>query len=161
LAVRDARPDDVPCMVDMAAVKRDQYQEYSPVFWRPAAGAREAHRSFFEKIVASRDSICLVHDGGGVINGFIIGIVVSSPPVYNPGGKVCMIDDFVVSDPSLWSTVGVALRDETERRAAIVGAVLSVTVCGQRDKAKRQVLLESGSHVASEWYVRAIKCRTG
>jgi len=161
LAVRDAKPDDVPHIVDLAAVKRDHYQQYSPVFWRPATGARKAHRSFLEKLVASTESICLVHDANGVLNGFIIGTVISAPPVYNPGGKVCMIDDFVVSDPSLWSTVGVALRDETERRAAMAGAVLSVTVCGQRDEAKRQVLLESGSHVASEWHIRAIKRRTG
>jgi hypothetical protein len=144
-------------MLDLAAVKRDQYQEYSPMFWRPAVGARKAHRFFFEKLLASRDSICLVHDARGVINGFIIGTVVSPPPVYDSGGKVCMIDDFVVSDPSLWSTVGVALRDETDRRAAMAGAVLSVTVCGRRDEAKRQTLLESGAQVASEWYVRAIR----
>jgi hypothetical protein len=131
------------------------------MFWRPASGSREAQRSFFEKLVASGESICLVHDADKVLNGFIIGTVISAPPVYDPGGKVCMIDDFVVSESSLWSTVGVALRDETERRAALAGAVLSVTVCGQSDEAKRQVLLESGSHVASEWYVRAIKRRTG
>jgi hypothetical protein len=96
-------------MVNLAAVKLDQYHEYSPVFWCPAAGAHEAHHSFFEKLVASGDSICLVHDADGGLNGFIIGNVISAPPVYNPGGKVCMIDDFVVSDPALWATVGVAL----------------------------------------------------
>ena len=150
----------IPLMVDLAAVKRDQYQEYSPVFWRPAARAREAHRSFFEKHIVSGKSICLVHDADDVLNGFIIGNVISAPPIYNPGGKVCMIDDFVVADPLLWSTVGTALREETERRAAMAGAVLLVIVCAQRDEAKRRVLRESGSHVASEWYVRAIKHRT-
>jgi hypothetical protein len=43
----------------------------------------------------------------------------------------------------------------------MAGAVLSVTVCGQRDEAKRQALLASGAHVASEWYVRAIERRIG
>ena len=161
MGIRDATLSDVPCMLDLAAFKRNQYHEYSPMFWRPASGAREAQRCFFERIVASQDSICLVHDVDGVMSGFIIATLVSPPPVYDPGGKVCMIDDFVVSEPSLWPTVGGALREEAERRAEIEGAVVSVTVCGQRDEAKRQALLKSGSHVASEWYVRAIKRRTG
>lgn len=161
MAIRDAISGDVPRMVELAAFKRAQYQEYSLVFWRPAVGAREAQRAFFDKLVASPDWICLVHEADGFVNGFIIATVVSPPPVYDPGGKVCMIDDFVVCEPSLWPTVGSALREEAERKAAMTGAVLSVTVCGQRDEAKRQALLESGPHVASEWYVRAIERRIG
>jgi hypothetical protein len=83
-------------MVELAAIKRVQYQEYSPVFWRPAMGACEAQRAFFDKLVAFPDAICLVHEADGVVQGFIIATVVSPPPVYDPGGKVCMIDDFVV-----------------------------------------------------------------
>lgn len=65
-----------------------------------------------------------------------------------------MIDDFVVADSPLWATVGRGLHDEAERLARNSGAVISVTVCGQRDQAKRRSLVESGAHVASEWYVR-------
>lgn len=142
-------------------MKRSQYQEYSPLFWRPADGAREAQLTFFERLVADEGYICLVHQADDEVNGFLIATVVSSPPVYDPGGMVCMIDDFVVAEPSLWATIGEALRAEAELRAEKHGAVLSVTVCGQADGAKRSALVESGSHVASEWYVREIRRRTG
>ena len=159
MGVRGATLGDVPRMLDLAALKRRQYQEYSPMFWRPASEARQSQRCFFERIATSPESICLVHDVNGVVSGFIIATLVSPPPVYDPGGKVCKIDDFVVSEPSLWPTVGEALRKEAERRAKIEGAAVSITVCAQRDEGKRQALLKSGSHVASEWYVRDIKVR--
>ena len=81
MGVRDAKLSDVPRMIELAATKRDQYHEYSPMLWRRASGAREAQRSFFKKLVASGESICLVHDADGVINGFIIGPVISASPV--------------------------------------------------------------------------------
>jgi hypothetical protein len=143
-------------MLELAAVKRAEYEAYSPVFWRPAATAKESQQKFFESLVNDAGWICLVHDTNEIVDGFVIGRVVPAPPVYDPGGKVCIIDDFTVADPSLWSTVGVQLRDATERHAAETGAVLSVTVCGQRDTAKRKALLDGGSHVASEWHVHSI-----
>jgi hypothetical protein len=143
-------------MVELSSIKRAQYAAYSPIFWRPAAGASDAQRKFFASLVADPSWICLVHDAGGSIDGFVIARVTTAPPVYDPGGKVCMIDDFVVADPTLWPSVGIGLRDEAERRAAKLGAIISVTVCGERDAAKKSALQKSGSHVASEWYVRPI-----
>lgn len=154
--VRRATTDDVDRMVELAALKRAQYQEYSPIFWHPADRAEQAQRSFFNRLVVDSEWICLVHDDSDRVDGFLIAQTVQPPPVYDPGGKACMIDDFVVADPSLWATVGRALHDEAERLARDSGAVMSVTVCGQRDEAKRRALVESGAHIASEWYVRPI-----
>jgi hypothetical protein len=156
MGIRKAKSDDVARMVEMAALKRAEYEAYSPVFWRPAAQAMESQRVFFEKLVVDADWICLVHDAEGLVDGFLIARVVTAPPVYDPGGKVCIIDDFTVANPSLWSTVGAQLRDAAEQHAAEADAVLSVTVCGQRDAAKRKALLDGGSHIASEWHVRSI-----
>jgi hypothetical protein len=126
------------------------------VFWRPAANAKESQRAFFEKLVLDAEWICLVHDANGLVDGFVMARVVPAPPVYDPGGKACVIDDFAVASSSLWPTVGIQLRDAAEQRAAHAGAVVSVTVCGQRDAAKRKALLDSGSHIASEWHIHSI-----
>ncbi|MGO1071000.1 hypothetical protein [Lysobacter sp. CA199] len=67
-----------------------------------------------------------------------------------------MIDDFMVASPDLWGSVGIALRDEVETRARQAGAVVSVTVSGAHDVAKRAALLSSGARLTSEWYVNVI-----
>jgi hypothetical protein len=155
--IRQSTKADVPEMVGLSARKRKQYAEYSPVFWRMADGASNLQRAFFDGLVVDPSWICLVHENGNGISGFIIAHVTTAPPVYDPGGKVCIIDDFAVAKPTLWATVGMALQGEAERRAAVAGAVISIIVCGQRDIPKRNALLDSGSELASEWYVRPIK----
>jgi len=156
IMIRPATAGDVPRMVELSAMKRAQYESYSPTFWHPARDANQKQEAFFRGLVADPSWICLVNETGGSVDGFIAARVVWAPPVYDPGGKVCMIDDFVVAHPSLWPTVGMALRDQAESKASQAGAVISVTVCGQRDAPKRTALQNSDSHVASEWYVHPI-----
>ena len=87
------------------------------------------------------------------IQGFLIASVVNAPPVYAPGGPVCMIDDFAVNPRSEWQTIGAALLAEAQTRSQARGAVLSVVVCGHLDEPKRAMLHGLGFAVASEWYV--------
>ncbi len=49
--IRQASGADVESMIELAAMKRDEYEEYSPVFWRPANGAQDAQRKFFARLV--------------------------------------------------------------------------------------------------------------
>lgn len=156
MEVRRAGHEDLERILGLAAAKREEYEKYSPIFWRPAVRAREAQAKYFRHLLSDPDWICLVHETDGDLDGFILAQVTPPPPVYDPGGKACIIDDFVVASPSLWRTVGQDLREEAERLAAQAGATVSVTVCGQRDEEKRRALLESGSRVASEWHVRPI-----
>jgi hypothetical protein len=143
-------------MVELSELKRAQYANFSPIFWRPAAGASKSQRKFFGGLIDDRSWICLVHEAAAGVDGFILARVVSAPPVYDPGGKVCMIDDFMVADALLWPSVGMALHTEAERIAAESGAVASVTVCGQRDVVKGTQLRKIGADVSSEWYVHKI-----
>jgi hypothetical protein len=156
IMIHQATQDHVSRMVELSALKRAQYQTHSPIFWRPAADADRLQEKFFRGLLADPSWICLVHENAGGIDGFILARLIAAPPVYDPGGKVCMIDDFAVSDSSLWPTVGMALRDAAERKSSDAGAVVSVTVCGQGDGPKRTALQNSGAHVASEWYVHSI-----
>lgn len=156
MTVRKAEKQDVPGMVALSEAKRTNYETHSPIFWRKAENSAKIQAGFFLKLLETDEFLSLVHEENGVINGFIIGRLIPAPPVYNPGGKACVIDDFAVASPSLWGSVGVALRNEVEARARQAGATVSVTVCGAHDQPKRQALTESGAHLASEWYVRPI-----
>ena len=151
--IRPARLSDVPAMVDLSEQKRTQYQQYQPTFWRKASDAWEKQRPFFEHLVQRDDVITLVCEQDGKIEGFIIADFVKAPPVYDPGGPTCRIDDFCLADESHWETVGRALLNEVQRLAQEQGAAQTVVVCGHRDAPKRVMLATLGFSIASEWYV--------
>lgn len=156
MGIRPARPDDVPRMIVLSRMKREPYQVYSPVFWHIAPGADEAQTGWFHKLVQDEGVIALVHHQGGPVDGFLIGLCRDAPPVYDPGGKVCTIDDFAVESPELWAIVGRELLEECGRVARQRGCVLQVIVCGEKDLPKAHMLGDAGAEVASEWYVRPI-----
>jgi hypothetical protein len=93
----------------------------------------------------------------GVVDGFVIAALVPAPPVYDPGGPTCLIDDFVVADLDLWPSMGRELLDEVHQRAARRGAVQSLVVCGPLDQQKRSMLLAAGSVIISEWFTQPLQ----
>ena len=154
--IRKATQDDVSAMVELAEQRRIQYQQYQPTFWRKAADSRERHTPFLSKLVQDERVVALVSERNGAIDGFLIATLVPAPPVYDPGGKTCNIDDFCVADDVDWEQSGKALLDETMREMKTRGAVQTVVVCAHLDEAKRTMLAEEGFTIASEWYVRNI-----
>src|SRR5207245_8597168 len=109
---------------------------------------------YFQRLLPRNEVIALVAEAENTFVGFVIGTITLAPPVYNPGGPVCMIDDFAVANPQEWDSVGAALLTALEREAKARGAVLSVVVCARRDQAKRAVLQKAELTVASEWHVK-------
>ncbi|MEM8781594.1 MAG: hypothetical protein AAGE65_01960 [Planctomycetota bacterium] len=153
---RFAELQDVPAMVRLSASKRASYAKHSPVFWRPANSADEAQAKFFAKLINDRDHLCVVSIDDGICNGFAIGRLMQAPPVYEPGGRVCMIDDFAVVRDSLWGTVGRDLYRYVRTEAARRHAALTIIVCGKHDAAKGDMLRTNGTQVASEWHVQSL-----
>jgi GNAT superfamily N-acetyltransferase len=100
-----------------------------------------------------RNAIVLVYENAGVVRDFIIAILIEAPPVYAPGGKTCLIDDFAVTE-SDWDKAGRALMDEAHEVARAAGAIQAVVVCGHLDEAKRAFLDSQGLSIASEWFVK-------
>jgi hypothetical protein len=150
--VRPALTTDVDAMTQMAAARRRQYAEYQPVFWRPAAHAEQLHRPYLAKLIENRDVITLVSEDSGLFTGFVIATIVGAPGVYDPGGRTCQIDDFVVS-PDRWATAGLLLLKSAMEQAAERGAVQAVVVTAHLDQPKRDALASCGLSVASEWWV--------
>lgn len=156
MAVRNAVQQDISRMVELSEAKRASYEANSPLFWRKAENSVHVQGVFFAKLLEQPDWLLLVHEHNGAIDGFIIGRLMPAPPVYNPGGKACLIDDFAVADSNLWDSTGTALHQALEAQARQAGAVVSITVSGAHDGPKRSALLGAGAHLASEWYVHTI-----
>lgn len=156
MAVRQAGQHDIPRMVELSEAKRAGHAQHSPVFWRKAGNSAQVQRGFFATLLEQPDWLLLVHEHDGAVDGFIIGRLMPAPPVYDPGGNACLVDDFVVADDGLWGSSGVSLHQALEARARQAGAVVSITVSGAHDGPKRAALLGLGAQLASEWYVHAI-----
>jgi GNAT superfamily N-acetyltransferase len=140
-------------MVDLADLKRREYEPFAPTFQRPAPNAMEVHRPWFAGLAKDPDVGTFVHeDTGGEVDGFVIVTTGPAPPVYDPGGATALIDDFTVASPELWQSAGAALLDAASQWAARQGAVQLVVVSGPHDAPKRALLEHAGLYVASEWF---------
>lgn len=151
--VRKADQEDLTSVLDLAAKRRVEYAEHQPRFWRPAEDAWARQSDFFGSLFSDPDVCFLVAGDSGELAGFVVVRLVPAPPVYDPGGPTCLVDDFVVEDPSDWATVGAELIDAARAWALERSAVQLVVVTGQHDLAKRKALVSAGLAIASEWWV--------
>jgi GNAT superfamily N-acetyltransferase len=154
--IRQATAEDVPRMVALSDQRRTAYQQYQPTFWRKAADANEKQRAFFEALLERADYLALVYEGDDEIDGFVIAGFIAAPPVYDPAGATCLIDDFAVSHTRLWATAGRALLDAASAWARENGAAQMVVITGHHDKLKRKMLADRPYSIASEWWVSDI-----
>ncbi len=151
--IRPAVASDLETLLQLGEARRRQYAEYQPVFWRPATDAADKQRPHLAKLIEDDAVITLVADTGGTLAGFAVGTIIAAPPVYDPGGPTCVIDDFAVAFPEQWVSVGVDLLGALRRAALERGAAQVVVVCGHLDGPKRTALEHSGLSIASEWWV--------
>jgi hypothetical protein len=159
-SVRPAEDQDLARVLGIAARRRADYANYQPRFWRPAEDAESRQRAYLVSLLSDPESVFLVGcDSAGAVAAFVIARLVPSPPVYDPGGLTCFIDDFVVGDESDWPVMGADLIHAVKAWAAQRGGVQLVAVTGQRDLAKRDVLDSAGLSVASEWWVGEMDTR--
>jgi hypothetical protein len=151
--IRPAVQADAAAMATLAALRREQYARYQPLYWRPAAGVEDKHRANLAGLVGSDKVITLVSEDAGQVTGFLIATLTGAPPVYDPGGLTCQIDDFVVAPAAKWPTTGAGLLRAGLAEAARRGAIQAVVVTGHLDQPKRQALRACGLEIASEWWV--------
>lgn len=158
MMVREAMAGDIEAMVELAARRRAAYARQQPVFWREAKEARAVQAAYFESILSGGEAQAFVcEDEERRVVGFAIAEIRRAPPVYDPGGPACFVDDFCVLDDLLGQTAGKALLDEAtawarEKR----GAVQTVVACGAHDQAKARLLADLGYGVSTEWHVRPL-----
>ena len=155
--VRPCLDSDLDAVAEMCDARRRAYAEHQPVFWRPAADAAEVGRAFLAEQVTREQALAAVHETDGTVDGFLLASIVDAPPVYDPGGRTCAIDDFVVREPSSWAHAGPELLAYVAPLAAERGAVQCVVVTSAQDVPKASMLRGLGGSVASEWYVLPVE----
>lgn len=153
LHVERATEEDLGQVLAIAAARRAAYVEHQPQFWRPAPDAVERQREFLTALLGDDQTLVVVARSGAGVRGFAVGRCVPAPPVYDPGGLSCLVDDFAVAEPDEWPTVGPPLLDALRGWARTLGAVQLVVVTAHLDEAQRAVLAEVGLTIASEWWV--------
>lgn len=97
-----------------------------------------------------------VADHDGTVRGFLIARIVDAPPVYDPGGSTCMVDDFAVADPGDWAACEPLLLADVRSWASVEGAVQLVVVTAQADARKRAALRSTRLTPASEWWAGSV-----
>ena len=152
-AVDVAAHDDVDAVAALADARRRSYEAHQPLFWRPAEDALVRHTAYLHGLVDDSECVFLVARRDGALSGFVIGRLVPAPPVYEPGGLTCLVDDFAVPLDDDWPVLGMHLLGALARRARARGAVQAVVVSGGHDDAKRHALKRAGLSIASEWWV--------
>jgi len=156
VTIRAATAEDLDALTELAAAARAEQSVHQPVFWRPAPDARARHRPFLAGQIADAKVISLVDTDHDTVVGFAVGVLHPAPPVYDPGGMTCTVDDFTVDDPQRWATTGTGLLREVRSRAAALGAVQVVVVVGHHDHAKQAALAAAGLTAASQWWTTPI-----
>ena len=144
-------------MVSLSAEKRAAYASAQPRFWRPAENADVRQAAWFGHLMGEPRCVTLVaRDPQGDMQGFVIGTIGAAPPVYDPGGLTCAVDDFCVRTDERWMDVGIHLLGELRRIARSRGAVQFVVVCGSHDAPKHAALAADGLAPASTWFTGPI-----
>jgi hypothetical protein len=153
MEVREATLNDLDAMVQLAEQRRLSYESHQPVFWRRAEGSMAHQRSWFERLLQDDHVIALIGSEANRPSGLIVGRLMTVPPVYDPGGPTCMVDDFTVTEPALWPLLGKALLDGLRERLRVHPEIAQIlVVAGHHDAAKKQLLESEGLSIASEWW---------
>jgi GNAT superfamily N-acetyltransferase len=154
LRIQRATLGDLEGLLRIADARRQTYAEYQSRLWRPAPDAVDRQRSYVTSLLDDEETLVLaaIGDDAG-LRGFAIGRLVPAPPVYDPGGASCVVDDFAVADPGEWPTIGPLLLDALRDWAASRGAAQMIVVTAHLDQPKRAVLRSRDLTLASEWWV--------
>jgi len=137
--VRPAELADLDRMADLAAEKRVAQAAWEPDFWRVAERARELHPLYLRFLLTQPDVIARVSlSAGGEVDGFAIARC----------GEACVIDDFNLARPELWSSAGRALLDDVLTGVRAHASRDLVIVCAERDLEKAAMLRTAGLAVS-------------
>lgn len=158
LAVRAAAPADAPALADLADARRRAYEAFSPVFWRPAPGARAKHLPYLAACLAGTAHTALIAEWHHQVAGAAMaGHRAGMPPFVHDPARSWLLDDFYVAAPDLWVTVGRALVEAVADLARAAGQDRLIVVSAAQDAAKTAMLAQAGFGHKASWWVRPAK----
>jgi hypothetical protein len=156
--VRRALAADAEAAADLAEAKRAEYAAYSPVFWRPAAGARERHRPFLAHCIENDRFLALAAEDAGELAGLVLAGKHGAPPPFHADAEpTWFVDDFLVAGGD-WDGAGALLL---ERVAGEAGGARLVVVTAHADRPKCAFLEARGFACAASWWVLPVDAEPG
>jgi GNAT superfamily N-acetyltransferase len=156
LDVRKAVASDIAAAVEMAEHARRLHHKYQPKLWHKAPKSAAATEQFFTGLLTEAGTFFLVAAEGDRRLGFVIARKFPSPPVFDPGGDIYLIDDFYVDEPQHWLTTGEALLSHATTLIHEHGGVQILVTCTDRDLAKAETLRRSQLTIASSWWTKPL-----
>jgi predicted N-acetyltransferase YhbS len=148
-SVRTATAADVPRILEIGERKREQYETFSPIFWKKAPAPRETFAGFITSQLESETNVALVFEADGEIQGYIIAQCRNLADGY--------VDDYAITNPDAdWPTVGVALLTEASRQAQARGVTAFTIVTGYADTPKRAAVEACCFSLVKNWLVKPL-----
>ena len=152
MTIRQAIWADIPKMVAMLDRHRANLEQWDGRFWKRAVNASRWSKLNFRILLLRRRGWMLVADSTGTLEGFVVALPRRVPPVYAPGSKAALIDDFCVTRPELYPTVGAELLGALRERLRLQGFDLLVVVTACADEHKVGLLRSVGLAPTSQWW---------
>lgn len=147
--LRTATATDVPRILEIGELKREQYEGFSPIFWKKAPTPRQEFAPYLTSQVESEQNVALVAEVDGEIRGYCIAQCRNLAEGY--------VDDYAIADPSTdWPTIGSLLLAEASQRAAAKGVATFAIVTGHADTPKRAVAESLGFALRKNWLVNPL-----
>lgn len=137
--LRPAARGDVAAVVAMAHDLRRAFAEWSPLYFRPRAGAAEMHPAYLEFLIGSADHRTDVFADGDDVAGFFA--VVEQPAHH-------WVDDLLVADVARWPEVARLLASAVDPPW--------VTCVSRFDLDRAHALAAVGLDVASTYWARSL-----
>ena len=97
-----------------------------------------------------------IAEESGRVTGFIIAGVQDAPPVFAPGGKTVLVDDFAVVEGASGDAAALALLDAVMSEGRARGAVQLIAIGAAKDARAARWFEEKKLHVASQWWTRTL-----
>lgn len=142
--MRELSPDDAVWAAELMDRRRQEYERYSPVFWRPAQDAVGPHAQFLASQILADTNIAL-RTGRGFI-------ICQRRPAEG------LVDDFAVEHAGVWDDDGAALLLAAAERLRAVGQVTAIrVVTAHADQPKVNMLRGLSLRLAEQWWVRELQ----
>jgi ribosomal protein S18 acetylase RimI-like enzyme len=155
--IRRATTSDMDAVVAIIESQRKQYQKFQPAYWHKAEDSAETTKALFAKALGEPGTYFLVSVEGRQILGFLIAHKVAPPAVFATRGDTYLIEEFAVSEPQHWLSIGEALLSHGSTLLHEHGAAQIVVTCADRDLAKTEVLRRSDLTIASNSWTKTLR----
>jgi hypothetical protein len=156
MSVRRATTTDLDAMVALIESHRDKLQQWQPVFWRRVENSAELTHQYFQHLLKQERVLALVSETDLKVVGFLFGLVIDAPPVFDPGGKTCLVDDFAVASDELWATAGEEMLVYTRIWAKEQGAAQTVVITPMAYDEKLGFLKGRQMIPSASWWVEQL-----